>query len=408
MGSNRNSMATPRVISTSPSKTLQIFVIAVALLIGFVLGTRSQQFYTALAPIFGVKTNASALDLQTVQEVYQELVANYDGQLDQETLIAGANKGMVAAVGDKYTVYLDKKEAEAFDKDLSGEIGGGIGVELGIRHDRVTVVRVLDNNPAKEAGVLAGDVIVAVNDQSTEGMDTSKVAERIRGQVGTTVKLTLLRSSDQKDISITRATVSNPSVEAKVENKTGVLTISRFDTKTAKLARSAAVDLKNQGVTAIILDLRGNGGGYLTAAQEVAGLWLKDKVIVSERTNGRVTDELKSGGEPLLAGIKTIVLVDGESASASEIVAGALKDYKVATIVGEKTFGKGTVQNVIELGEGTKLKVTVARWYTPKGKNITKQGITPDKTVGLTADDVNNGRDPQLDAAKKLATSTSR
>lgn len=399
---NRNSMAVVKTEPKSSSKTFQFFVIAVVLLIGFALGTRSEQLYAAVAPIFGVKTSASTLDLQTVQAVYQELKANYDGTFDEQTLISGAAKGLVDAVGDKYTVYLDAKEAEAFDKDLSGEIGGGIGVELAIRHDQPTVIRVLDGNPAKEAGVLAGDVVLAVNDQSTKSMDTAKVAEKIRGQVGTTVKLKLLRASEQKEIAITRAIVSNPSVEVRQENGVGILRISRFDQKSAELARNAAKDLSDQGVKAVVLDLRGNGGGYLTAAQEVAGLWLKDKVIVSERTNGRVTDELKSDGEPLFAGVKTVVLVDGASASASEIVAGALKDYKVATIVGEKTFGKGTVQKVIDLGAGTKLKVTVARWYTPSGKNITKQGIAPDKKVILTADDANNGRDPQLDAAREL------
>lgn len=393
--------------TTSPqpkvySKSFQFFVIAVVLLVGFVLGTRSQELYAAVGSVFGAKLPSSALDLQTVEDAYKELVANYDGKLDSQALIAGATKGMVGAVGDKYTTYFDAKEALEFDKDLSGDIGGGIGVELGVRHDLPTVIRVLEGNPAKEAGVLAGDVIVAVNDQPTEGLDTTKIAAKIRGQVGTTVKLKLLRGTESKEIAITRATVSNPSVQSTVENGIGTLTISRFDEKTAELARSAAADFKNQGVTSVILDLRGNGGGYLTAAQEVAGLWLKDKVIVSERTNGKVTDELKSDGEPLLAGMKTVVLVDGSSASASEIVAGALKDYGVATIVGEKTFGKGTVQKVIKLSGGAKLKVTVARWYTPKGKNITKQGIEPDKKVELTADDVNNGRDPQLSAAKEL------
>lgn len=400
--SSHQSMATAARQPKDSSKAFRFIVLTVVLLIGFVLGTRSQEIYGVVAPLFGVKGTAGTLDLRTLQTVYQELKANYDGTLDEQALISGASKGLVDAAGDRYTVYLDAKEAEAFNKDLSGEIGGGIGVELAIRHDQPTVIRVLEGNPAKEAGVLAGDVILAVNDQPTKSLDTMKVAEKIRGQAGTTVKLKLLRGADQKDISITRAIVSNPSVEARVESGIGILRISRFDEKSAGLARSDAMDLVNQGATAIILDLRGNGGGYLTAAQEIAGLWLKDKVIVSERTNGKVTDELKSDGEPLLAGLDTVVLVDGASASASEIVAGALKDYKVATIVGEKTFGKGTVQKVIDLGAGTKLKVTVARWYTPKGKNITKQGISPDKKVELTADDANNGRDPQLDAAKAL------
>ena len=199
---------------------------------------------------------------------------------------------------------------------------------------------------------------------------------------------------------MTRATVDNPSVDSKVENGIGTLTITRFDDQTSTLARKAAESFKQQNVKGVILDLRDNGGGYITAAQDVAGLWLKDKLVVSERTNGVTTDELKSGGDPVLAGIPTVVLVNGNTASASEIVSGALQDYKVATLIGEKTFGKGTVQKVLDLGAGTKLKVTVARWFTPNGKNIDKQGITPGQTVTLSASDANAGRDPQMAAAK--------
>jgi carboxyl-terminal processing protease len=181
----------------------------------------------------------------------------------------------------------------------------------------------------------------------------------------------------------------------------GILTISRFDSETSSLARAASRDFKNQGVKAVILDLRGNGGGYVDAAQDLAGLWLDGKVVVTERSGGKVVDELKSTSNPILASIPTVVLVNGGSASASEIVAGALQDYKVAKLVGEKTFGKGSVQKLIDLPEGAQLKVTVARWYTPSGKNITKEGIAPDVAVTLSAEDVNADLDPQFDAAMK-------
>lgn len=223
--------------------------------------------------------------------------------------------------------------------------------------------------------------------------------------MGTTVKVVVLRGEEKKDFTITRATVTNPSVRSSVQDSVGILTISRFDSETADLSKRAAQSFKAQGVKGVILDIRDNGGGYITAAQEVAGLWLDDKVVVSERTGGKVTEELKSGGDPILRGLPTVVLVNGSSASASEIVAGALQDHQAATLVGEKTFGKGTVQKVIDLGAGTQLKVTVARWYTPHGKNITKEGISPDQKVELTSEDVNAGKDPQLDAAKTRLTS---
>jgi carboxyl-terminal processing protease len=269
---------------------------------------------------------------------------------------------------------------------------------------------VLANNPAEKAGLKTGDVITAVNDQSSVGWTADKTATQVRGEVGTTVKIAVLRGGEVKTFTVTRATVNNPSVQSSVENGVGTLTISRFDSETGSLARTAAQGFKQQNVKKVILDLRGNGGGYLTAAQDVAGLWLNNQVVVSERTNGKVTDELKSGTNPLLQGLPTVVLVDGSSASASEIVAGALQDHKVATLIGEKTFGKGTVQKVIDLtgssllgdttSNGSILKVTIARWYTPNGKNITKEGITPDQTVKLSAEDVDAGKDPQLDAAK--------
>lgn len=381
------------------SKNLLFLSIALALLIGFVAGTRSNELYGAIGPLVGIKVETGTLELDSVQKTYQELKANYDGKLNEQALIDGASRGLVAAAGDRYTVFMDAKEAQDFDKDLSGQIGGGIGVELGMRSDQPSVVRVLEGNPAEKAGVKAGDIIVKINGESAEGWDTARVAAKVRGEVGTTVKLSLLRDETLQDFTITRAIVNNPSVQSRVENGIGILKITRFDENTSKLARKAAENFKQQNVKGVVLDLRGNGGGYLESAQEVAGIWLNDKVVVSERTHGTVTDELKSGGNPVLTGLKTIVLVDGDSASASEIVAGALQDYGVATLVGEKTFGKGTVQQILDLGAGTKLKVTVARWYTPKGKNITKDGIKPNTTVALTKEDLNAGRDPQFDAA---------
>lgn len=384
------------------SRSTFFAVMCLVLLIGFVAGTRSDAIYAAIGPVFGVKAAASSIDLHAVEATYRELASNFDGTLDTQKLIDGASRGLVAAAGDRYTVFMDAKEAKEFNDDLSGDIGGGIGAEIGVRNGQPTILRVLADNPAEKAGLKQGDTIVSINDESTNGWTSDKAAGKIRGDVGTSVKLVVLRDgSDKKDFTITRATVTNPSVYSKIENGIGILTISRFDSETGALAARAADSFKQAGVYGVIVDLRNNGGGYLTAAQEVAGLWLKDKVVVSERTNGKVVDELKSGGDAILAGIPTTVLVNGSSASASEIVAGALQDYSAAKLIGEKTFGKGTVQKVMDLGAGTQLKVTVARWYTPKGKNITEQGISPDKEVKLSDDDANAGRDPQRDAAIK-------
>jgi len=383
------------------SKSLLFLSLTLAVVIGFVAGTRSNELLGAVAPLVGIKVETSTLNLDAVQATYRQLKANYDGTLSDQALIDGASRGLVAAAGDRYTVFMDAKEAGDFDKDLSGDIGGGIGVELGMRSDQPTIIRVLEGNPAEAAGLKANDMIVKINDESSAGWDTSRVAEKVRGEVGTTVKLIVVRDGESKEFTITRANVNNPSVQSRVENGIGIMKLTRFDESTSSLAKKAGESFANQHVKGVILDLRGNGGGYLEAAQAVAGLWLDNEVVVSERTHGKVTDELKSASNPILSGIKTVVLVDGDSASASEIVAGALQDHGKATLVGEKTFGKGTVQKIVELGAGTKLKVTVARWYTPKGKNITKEGIKPDVSATITKDDINAGRDPQLEAAVK-------
>ena len=378
--------------------------LVLAIIVSFAAGTRSEEIYQIAAPIFGIKVAKQPLDTEVMKEAYRQLAANYDGDLDANKLSDGAARGMVKAVGDDYTTFLDKEEAAEFNKSLNGEVSG-IGAEIGVRNLQPTVLRVLDDSPAKKAGLKTGDIFVAVNGTSVAGETASGVADKVTGEAGTTVKLTMRRGSESLDFSITRAQISDPSVRWSVSDDIGVLTISRFDDNTGSLARKAAKEFIDKGVKGVIIDLRNNGGGYLTAAQEVASLWLDSgKTVVTEKSRGQVTETVKASGNPTLKGKKTIVLVNGSSASASEIVAGALKDYQVATLVGEKTFGKGTVQKVINLSDDRILKVTVARWYTPQDRNITKEGIQPNQTVKMSSDDNNAGRDPQMVRAKELAS----
>lgn len=382
-----------------PSTAAIIIALVATLGLGVVIGVYNKEIVGFAAPLIGIKVNTDELDLSSVQNTYQTLKANFDGDLDDAALIEGANRGLVDAAGDDYTQFFSKAEAEEFNSDLSGAIGGGIGVELGNRNDVVTVIRVLPDNPGAAAGLLAGDIIVAVNDEYESTWNVDDVVKRVRGEVGTTVKLTVLRGQETKDVTITRAEINNPSVYSSVKDGVGTLTISRFDEQTGTLARQAARSFKDQNVKGVVLDLRGNGGGFLTAAQDVAGIWLDKKVVVTERSGDRVVDELYSSTSPILNGVPTIVLVNEGSASASEIVAGALQDHKAATLLGETTFGKGSVQQLIDLPASAQLKVTVARWYTPNGKNISETGIDPDVVIVRSSDDVNAGRDPQLEAA---------
>lgn len=377
-------------------------IIALTAALGYVAGTCNYQIMAAIGPVFGYKAHAGNIDTTSLQQTYNQLAAHFDGTLDTTALIQGASRGLVEAAGDSYTQYFSPQEAIDFNNGLSGNIGGGIGAEIGIKNDKVIIVRPLKDNPAIKAGLLANDIVLSVNDQSITGWSVDKVVSMIRGEAGTTVKIQIQRGTETKTFTITRAIINNPSVESSIVGNLGTITITRFDSVTGDLARTVAQNFKSQGVKSIILDLRGNGGGYVSATVDVAGLWLDNQVIVTERTGDTVKDTLRSGSNALLADIPTVVLVDGSTASASEIVSGALQDYKAAKLVGQKTFGKGSVQLPISLDGGAEMKVTVARWYTPNGKNINKEGITPDSIVSLTQADVDKGIDPQLNAAKKL------
>lgn len=385
-----------------PLSSAVIFImVALAAGAGYFAGTFNYQIQAAIGPVFGYKAHSGSIDLSSVQETYNNLAANFDGDLDVKELIYGANRGLVEAAGDIYTEYMSPSEAVEFNNSLNGNIGGGIGAVIGIKNEQIIINKPLKDNPAIKAGLKAGDIIVKINDESTAGWTVDKAVGKIRGEEGTTVKLTILRGAETKDYTVTRAIINNPSVDSEISGDIGIMTITRFDGETGRLAYAAAQEFVSKGVKGVILDLRGNSGGYVSSAVDVASLWLDNKVVVVEKSGNIIKDTLKSGSNPLLAGLKTVVLVDGGSASASEIVAGALKDHGVAELVGDKTFGKGSVQLPISLGGGAQMKVTIAKWYTPNGKNINEEGIDPDTAVTLSQSDVDKGIDPQMDAAKK-------
>lgn len=358
-----------------------VLVSVFMLVLGFAGGLRIDDIRNLIAPVFGLK-KVERIDFSNVEKTYQALASNFDGEIDKQKIIDGASKGLVEAVGDKYTEYMTSKEAEEFNKSLSGDVGTGIGVELAKDGDSVKVVRVLAKNPAESAGILAGDVISKVNGEDVSKENTSEISKKIRGDAGTTVKIGVVRGNEKKEFSVTRAKIENPSVELTKKDGVATLSIYRFDSETGVLAKKYAEEIKNEGISKVILDLRGNGGGYVQAAKTVASLWLeKNALIVSEKTGSKTVEEIRATGDNPLKGIKTVILLDGSSASASEIVAGALKEHKAAQIVGEKSYGKGSVQTTIDMPNGALLKVTIAKWFTPGGKNISNNGISPDVKV---------------------------
>lgn len=376
--------------------------LVIVAIVSFVAGARSDALFANVVSVFGVRTSNKTIDLSSVQKTYQELVANYDGKLDTQKLIYGANRGLVEAAGDPHTAYMDPDETKEFDKSLSGQIGGGIGAEIGLRSNKPTIIKPLENSPAQKAGIKAGEAIVKVNDEASSDWSVEKVVSKIRGEVGTSVKLTLLSGDQTREVSVVRQNIVSPAVESEIDGEIGILKVNRFGDDTVSLSRKYASEFVEKGVKKVILDLRNNPGGTVGAAQGLLGIWLDNQIAMTERRGSEIVKTLRTTGTPILGNMKTVVLINGNSASASEITAGALREYGKATLVGQKSYGKGSVQIVLGLPGGSQMKVTEARWYTPKGKNIDKTGIEPDVKVDLSSDDVNNNIDPQMDKAKSL------
>ena len=376
--------------------------LVIVAIVSFVAGARSDALFANVASVFGARTSNKTIDLSSVQKTYQELIANYDGKLDTQKLIYGANRGLVEAAGDPHTAYMDPDETKEFDKSLSGQIGGGIGAEIGLRNNKPTIIKPLENSPAQKAGIKAGEVIVKVNDESSSDWSVDKVVSKIRGEIGTSVKLTLLSEGRTREVSVVRQNIVSPAVESEIDGEIGILKVNRFGDDTVSLSRKYASEFVEKGVKKVILDLRNNPGGTVGAAQGLLGIWLDNQIAMTERRGSEIVKTLRTTGTPILGNVKTVVLINGNSASASEITAGALREYGKATLVGQKSYGKGSVQIVLGLPGGSQMKVTEARWYTPKGKNIDKTGIEPDVKIDLSSDDINNNVDPQMDKAKSL------
>lgn len=347
--------------------------------------------------------NLGKLDYDSVSQVYNELRKNFDGKLDQTKLEDGLKEGLAKATGDPYTEYFNPTAAKEFNADLNGSFTG-IGAELSkdAETKAIVVVAPIAGFPAEKAGLKPKDVIAEIDGKSAYDLSVSDAVKLIRGPKDTKVKLKLIRDEeDTIDVEIVRQEIKIPSVDTKtLDGEIGYIKISRFSEDTASLAQTAAQKFKQDNVKGIVLDMRGDPGGLLDAAVSVSSLWVPEgKVVLTERKDNVIIKTYKAEGGSVLNGIPTVVLIDAGSASASEITAGALRDNGVAKLYGTKSFGKGSVQQLQQLSGGGLLKVTIARWFTPNGKNIDKAGIEPDQKVERTDDDLKNNKDPQLDAA---------
>jgi len=343
------------------------------------------------------------LNYDSTNQVYKALKDNYDGKLNETQLTNGLKHGLATSTKDPYTVYFTPHEAKEFNSELNNSFSG-IGAQLGQDKDgNLQVIAPIDGLPADKAGIKAQDIITSINGTSTSGISVDDAVHKIRGPKGTEVKLQIVRNKNQPiEFKVIREDIKIPSVKTKIlEGNIGYLQITTFSDDTDVLVKKAVTEFKEKNVKGIVVDVRSNPGGLLESSVQVSSLWLdQGQTVLQEKRGSTVIKTYSAQGGNSFSGIPTVVLIDGGSASASEILTGALRDNNDAYVIGEKSYGKGVVQQLINFEDGGQLKVTVASWFRPNGQNINKKGITPDKTIKITDADAKAGTDTQLQAAQ--------
>lgn len=371
---------------------------------GLLLGSLSGLGYGVRGMFFGA---TRALDSTTIEEMYGILQRDFDGTVNANALMNGANTGFAAATTDRHTRYMNPATTTAFMQRMQGNGRVGIGVELGVKNNNLTVIAPVPDSPAQQAGIRAGDIILTIDGVRVEDVSEEEAVESLRGQHGSYVKLTIQRGDQILAFRIVREPIVTPSVRSrKTDDAIGILTITTFDNNTARLAREAVATFRAANVRGIIIDMRDNPGGAVTAAQGVLGMWLpQGSIAMIEKRGDIILRTLKTESAPLVADVPTTILLNGNSASASEVVAGAMRDYQKAKIVGTQSFGKGSVQEIRPLRNGGALVFTVSRWWTPNGHNIDGVGIAPDVIVEVANTGQSQTEDSQLQAALNLLRS---
>jgi|SRR3989344_39417 len=338
-------------------------------------------------------------------KLHQSFIAN--DTMDDQKIIYGAISGMAKSLGDPYTDFFNPQQAKMFKQDLMGSFDG-IGVEVAIKKDQLTVVTPLKDTPGERAGLKAGDQIIKVDGKNTSDMSSDQAISMIRGKRGTKVTLTIFREgwTQTKDFTIIRDTIRVDSVSWELkDNDVAYINIRQFDQALSSDFQKAAFEILESPAKKIIIDLRNNPGGYLEVCQDIAGWFLKPGQVVTIEDFGKAREQqqYKAQGSARFSDYPVVILINKGSASASEILAGALRDNRKIKLIGEKSFGKGSVQEVVDLQDGESfLKITIAKWLTPKGASISEVGLTPDIKVELTDADANSKKDPQLDKALEI------
>lgn len=350
------------------------------------------------------------MDMAQFMEAWRLIKQDFvgDKKATNKDLFYGALKGLAKSTGDKHTVFLTPEEAKQYTEHLDTPSLVGVGILFKDDGGQPIIHETLPDSPAKRAGLVSGDVILAIDGQSTDKLPIADVVRLIRGEKGTIVKLTIKRDEwpEAKEISLARAAVVIPMFRWRIEEvrgkRLGVLSLYTFNDSALQQFQRMAGSLANSELDGLILDLRNNGGGKLNVACKIVGEWLGEQTCVLTRSKGDIETALPSDGQGRFAKLPTVILINGDSASASEILAGALQDSVQAKLVGEKSYGKGSVQILHGFRDGSLLKLTVSRWFTPKGRGINGIGLKPDIEVKLTPEDAKAGNDTQLKAAIEL------
>jgi carboxyl-terminal processing protease len=348
------------------------------------------------------------IDFSLFWDVYNKLSENFvdPEKIDNQKIVYGAIEGMAKSLGDPYTSFFDPEQSKQFNDDLSGYFSG-IGAEVGIKKDQLTIVSPLKGTPAEKAGLMPGDIIIKIDNNDATGMTVEEAVKLIRGKKGTEVVLNIYRDSwlTSKDIKIIRDTIKVPSVEWELKNNdVAYIQIFQFDQSLSLDFKKIAIEILNSPAKKIILDLRNNPGGYLELSQEIAGWFLEIGRVVTIEDFGKDKEQeiYKTNGNANFINYPMVVLINSGSASASEILAGTLRDNREIKLIGTKSFGKGSVQQVINLKDGSSIKITIAKWLTPKGISISEVGLVPDIKVEITEKDLQAKNDPQLEKALEI------
>ncbi|MBU1557705.1 S41 family peptidase, partial [Patescibacteria group bacterium] len=342
----------------------------------------------------------------TAWNVLNEKYVSPNGKISDQEKVWGAIQGLASSLGDPYTVFMPPEDAEIFAEDIKGNFGG-VGMEISVRNGILTVIAPLKNTPADKAGIKAGDQIVKIDDEISTDFSSDKAIKLIRGEVGTPVKLSVAREgeSDLLEITVIRGNIEIPTIKTEIKDGVFIISLYSFSAVSPGLFQNALREFSESDTNKLIVDLRGNPGGYMEAAIDMASWFLPaGKIVVTENFGEGEEEKIhrSKGYDVFNNNLKFAILIDAGSASASEILAGALQEHEVATVVGTTSFGKGSVQELINITSDTSLKVTVARWFTPNGTSISKSGLTPDVEVKITREDIEMGVDPQLEKAIEI------